>query len=218
MPHRACPLSTQYGRCLKDGELPSVWLTHASERMMIERSEKQKMLAGDLYYASDPQLISDQARAAEWMARYNPSRVLPRAERDALLAEGLGECGKGSMIRPPFHCDYGYNIRLGRDVFLNYNCVILDVVAVQIGDGTQIGPGVQILTADHPREPKARASGAEFGRPITIGRNVWIGGGAIILPGVTIGDDAVIGAGSVVTRDVAPGTTVVGNPARPQSR
>jgi maltose O-acetyltransferase len=150
------------------------------------------------------------------MARFNPSRILSRPERRALLEEGLGEVGEGSVIRPPFHCDYGTNIRLGRNVFLNYNCVILDVVAVTIGDGTQIGPGVQILTADHPRDPAERATGAEWGRPITIGRNVWIGGGAIILPGVTIGDDAIIGAGSVVTRDVAPGATVVGNPARPR--
>jgi maltose O-acetyltransferase len=99
---------------------------------------------------------------------------------------------------PPFHCDYGYNISLGGDVFLNFNCVILDVVTVSIGAGTQIGPAVQICTADHPRDPVARLSGAEYGRPIEIGRNVWIGGGAIVLPGVTMGDDAIIGAGRVV--------------------
>ena len=122
------------------------------------------------------------------------------------------------MIRPPFHCDYGYNIRLGDGVFLNFNCVILDVVAVTIGDQTQIGSGVQILTADHPRDPAVRVQGLEFGRPIAIGRNVWIGAGALILPGVTIGDDAVIGAGSVVTRDVPAGATAVGNPARPLPR
>jgi maltose O-acetyltransferase len=118
------------------------------------------------------------------------------------------------VIRPPFHCDYGYNIRLGDGVFLNFQCVILDVVAVVIGDRTQIGPGVQILTADHPRDAMARAAGAEWGRPITIGRDVWIGGGALILPGVTIGDGAIVGAGSVVTRDVPAGATVIGNPAR----
>ena len=118
------------------------------------------------------------------------------------------------MIRPPFHCDYGFNISLGAGVFLNFNCVILDVVEVTIGDRTQIGPGVQILTADHPRDAAKRGSGLEFGRPIRIGRNVWIGGGAIILPGVTIGDNALIGAGSVVTRDVPAGVTAFGNPAR----
>ena len=114
----------------------------------------------------------------------------------------------------PFHCDYGFNISLGAGVFLNFNCVILDVVEVTIGDKTQIGPGVQILTADHPRDAAGRASGLEFGRPIHIGRNVWIGGGAIILPGATIGDDALIGAGSVVTRNVPAGATAFGNPAR----
>jgi len=118
------------------------------------------------------------------------------------------------VIRPPFHCDYGFNIRLGAGAFLNFNCVILDVVEVMIGDGAQIGPGVQILTADHPRDPDLRASGLELGRPVRIGRNVWIGASAIILPGVSIGDDAVVGAGSVVTRDVPAGATAFGNPAR----
>ena len=121
------------------------------------------------------------------------------------------------MIRPPFHCDYGFNIRLGARVFLNFNCVILDVVEVTIGDLTQIGPAVQILAADHPRDPALRASGLEFGRPIRIGRIVWIGAGAIILPGVSIHDDAVVGAGSVVTRDVPVGATAFGNPARVRS-
>jgi len=126
--------------------------------------------------------------------------------------------GAVATVRSPFHCDYGYNIRLGAGVFLNCNCVIFDVVPVAIGDGTQIGPGVQILAADHPRDAESRAAGLEFGRPISIGRNVWIGGGALILPGVTIGDDAVIGAGSVVTRDVPAGATAVGNPARVATR
>jgi maltose O-acetyltransferase len=181
---------------------------------MAARSEKEKMLAGEAYRPGDPELVADQARAAEWMARFNPSRVL-RPERRALLEEGLGEVGEGAIIRPPFHCDYGYNIRLGRGVFLNYGCVILDVAAVVIGDGTQIGPAVQLLTADHPRDREERASGIEWGRAISIGRNVWIGAAAIVLPGVTIGDDAIVGAGSVVTRDVAAGATVAGNPARP---
>ena len=179
---------------------------------MTERSEKQRMLAGEPYRASDPEIVADQAAAADWMYRFN-SAVAP-ATRETLLRERFGHVGAGATIRPPFHCDYGYNIHLGEGVFLNFNCVILDVVEVRIGDGTQIGPGVQILTADHPRDPVERASGLEWGRPIAIGRNVWIGGGAIILPGVTIGDDAVIGAGSVVTRSVAAGATVVGNPAR----
>jgi len=177
-------------------------------------TEKEKMLAGELYTADDPELVADAARAAQWMARYNATTAASPAGRHALLAEGLGMVGRGVTVRPPFHCDYGVNIRLGDGVFLNFGCVILDVVAVEIGAGTQIGPGVQILTADHPRDPAARAAMLEYGRPIRIGANVWIGGGALILPGVTIGDDAIVGAGSVVTRDVAAGVTVAGNPAR----
>ncbi|KAF1722677.1 sugar O-acetyltransferase [Pseudoxanthomonas wuyuanensis] len=180
----------------------------------MARSEKQKMLAGELYHAGDAELQADQAAAKAWMARFNAASTLPAAERRALLRECFAAVGDGAVIRPPFHCDYGYNIRLGADVFLNYNCVILDVVEVVIGDGTQVGPAVQIYTADHPRDPQQRCSGAEFGRPVRIGRNVWIGGGAILLPGITVGDDALIGAGSVVTRDVPAGATVVGNPAR----
>src|ERR1700760_3209690 len=177
------------------------------------KTEKQKMLAGELYRPDD-ELGAEQAAAKAWMVRYNAALALPVAERHALLRERLGHVGDGAVIRPPFHCDYGFNIRLGAGVFLNFNCVILDVVAVTIGDRTQIGPGVQILAADHPRDAAGRASGLEFGRPVHIGRNVWIGAGAIILPGVSIGDDALIGAGSVVTRDVPVGATPFGNPAR----
>ncbi|PPV08045.1 nodulation protein [Xanthomonas bromi] len=178
------------------------------------QTEKQKMLAGELYSAADAQLQADQAAAAEWMMRYNATTAQPSAQRHALLVERLAEVGAGAVIRSPFHCDYGYNIRLGAGVFLNFNCVILDICEVHIGDGTQIGPGVQIYAADHPRDAAGRASGLEFGRAIRIGRNVWIGGGAILLPGVSIGDDALIGAGAVVTRDVPAGATAVGNPAR----
>jgi maltose O-acetyltransferase len=178
------------------------------------RSEKDKMLAGDLYNAGDPELQADLAATGVWLVQYNAALAKPAAERRALLEARFAAVGEGATIRPPFHCDYGFNIRIGVGAFLNFNCVILDVVAVTIGDKTQIGPGVQILTADHPRGPAEREAGLEFGRPIHIGRNVWIGGGAIILPGVSIGDDAIIGAGSVVTRDVPPGATAFGNPAR----
>jgi maltose O-acetyltransferase len=180
----------------------------------MEKSQKQKMLAGEHYHAGDPEIQRDQAAAKTWMVRYNASLAASASERRTLLRELLGEVGDGAVIRPPFHCDFGYNIRLGRDVFLNFNCVILDVVTVTIGAGSQIGPAVQIYAADHPRDLAVRKTGAEFGRPISIGQNVWIGGGAIILPGITIGDDAVIGAGAVVTRNVPQGVTVVGNPAR----
>ena len=177
-------------------------------------SEKQKMLAGELYVADDPELAADNRRISDWLDRYNSTNTRTQAERQALLEEAFASVGDGCNIRPPFYCDYGYNISLGRGVFLNFNCCILDVVKVTIGDMTQIGTGVQIMTADHPRDPTQRKQMLELGRPISIGAYVWIGSGAIILPGVTIGDDAIIGAGSVVTRDVPPGATALGNPAR----
>ena len=151
--------------------------------------------------------------AGEWIDRFN-APGLSDGERYALLAERFLSVGEQALIRPPFFCDHGYNISLGAGAFLNFNCIVLDVEPVVIGEGTAIGPAVQILAADHPRDPKLRRQGVRFGRPVTIGANVWIGGGAIILPGVTIGDDAIVGAGSIVTRDVAAGATVVGNPAR----
>lgn len=169
------------------------------------------MLAGALYSAADPELRAELARTAEWLARYNAA---PPRDHRGLLLERLASVGEGAVIRPPFFCDYGFNIRLGAGAFLNFNCVVLDVVEVTIGDSTQIGPAVQIYAADHPRDPAVRCRGVEFGRPVHIGQNVWIGGGAIILPGISVGDDAVIGAGSIVTRDVPAGATVYGNPAR----
>jgi maltose O-acetyltransferase len=177
------------------------------------KTEKQKMLAGELY-RPDAQLAAEQAATKIWLVRYNAALAEPVSVRHALLRERLAHVGTDAVIRPPFHCDYGYNIHLGDGVFLNFNCVILDVVEVSIGERTQIGPAVQIYTADHPRDAETRRTGVEFGRPVRIGRDVWIGGGAIILPGVTIGDGAVIGAGSVVTRNVSEGQTVTGNPAR----
>ncbi|WMT79670.1 sugar O-acetyltransferase [Bradyrhizobium sp. Ash2021] len=178
------------------------------------RTEKEKMLAGELYDANSHEIQADLAATHKWLARYNASLDMPSSERQKLLLKRFAAVGEGAVIRPPFHCDYGFNIQLGAGVFINFNCVILDVVEVTIGDRTQIGPGVQVLTADHPRGATERASGLEFGRPIRIGRNVWIGGGAIILPGISIGDDALISAGSVVTRNVPPEATAFGNPAR----
>lgn len=172
------------------------------------------MLAGELYVAIGEELAADGRRVAEWMDRYNASIARTQRDHAVLLREMMASVGEGSYIRPPFHCDYGYNISLGAGVFLNFNCVILDVVKVTIGDRTQIGPGVQILTADHPRDPAQRRAGLEFGRPVSIGADVWIGAAAIVLPGITIGDGAIVGAGAVVTRDVRPGATVVGNPAK----
>lgn len=185
-----------------------------NEVLRMTRSELDKMLAGELYDPAAPEIQAEQRAAMDWLAGYNRMLAAPASERLVALRERLASVGDASEIRPPFHCDYGCNIRIGAGVFLNFNCVVLDVVDVSIGDRTQIGPGVQILTADHPRDPGDRRAGLEFGRPISIGQNVWIGGAAVILPGVRIGDDAIIGAGSVVTRDVPAGATVVGNPAR----
>jgi maltose O-acetyltransferase len=182
------------------------------------KTEKQKMLAGELYRPDDPEIQADLAASAKWLARYNASLGEPPSIQHALLTERLAQVGKGAVIRPPFFCDYGFNISLGDGVFLNFNCVILDVVEVTIGDRTQIGPAVQIYAADHPRDAATRRAGLEFGRPVRIGNDVWIGGAAVILPGVIIGDGAVIGAASVVTRDVEPGQIVTGNPARARQR
>lgn len=177
-------------------------------------TEREKMLAGEEYDPGDAGLAQARETAREWLTRYNASLAAGRVVRRALLLELLGTVGQGAAILPPLHCDYGFNIHLGDGAFLNAGCIILDTARIEIGAGAQIGPAVQLLAADHPRDAAARASGRETARPIRIGRNAWIGGGAIILPGVTIGDDAIIGAGSVVTRDVPAGATVMGNPAR----
>jgi maltose O-acetyltransferase len=166
------------------------------------------MLAGELYLAGDPELVADRKRCEELMRAYNADGEL------AVLAELLGALGKQAYIRPPFFCDYGYNITLGDNVFANFNCVMLDVVRITIGDRVQMASAVQLLAADHPLDAEERASGREFGRPITIEDDVWLGGGAIVCPGVTIGRASVIGAGSVVTRDIPAGVVAVGNPCR----
>jgi maltose O-acetyltransferase len=166
----------------------------------MTRSEKDKMLAGELYHPSAPELQVELAACAAWLARYNAAMGDTAEVWHALLRERAGTVGEGVMLRPPFYCDYGFNLHLGKNVFLNYNCVILDTARVSIGDDTRIGPAVQIYTADHPRDPALRRSGLECGKP------------------VTIGDDAIVGAGSVVSRDVPAGATVVGNPARVVSK
>jgi maltose O-acetyltransferase len=181
---------------------------------MSHRSEKEKMLAGELYRSADPELVADIQRAQRLVAQYNAIPGDAIDARTAVLRQLLGSVGDGTVIRPTFQCDYGYNIRLGRHAFINYNCVFLDCAAIEIGDDLQMAPAVQLYTAEHPLEPDVRRSGLEYARPIRIGHNVWIGGGAVILAGITIGDDSVIGAGSIVTRDVPPAGVVVGNPAR----
>ncbi len=172
------------------------------------------MLAGELYRSADPELVADAERAQRLVARYNAASGETTEVRMALLRRLCGSIGDGTVIRPHFACDYGYNIRLGRNAFMNFNCVFLDCAPIEIGDNLQMGPAVQIYTAAHPLEADVRRSGLEYARPIRIGHDVWIGGGAIILPGVTIGDRSVIGAGSVVVRDVPAAKVVAGNPAR----
>lgn len=172
------------------------------------------MIAGGLYRAGDPELVKDRAKNQDLQRRYNATIVSDGAERRTILDQWLGAVGDDTALRAPLYTDYGYNIHIGKNCFANYGCVLLDVCEIRIGSKTQIGPNVQILTADHPRDATARDAGLECGQPIEIGENVWIGGGAIILPGVNVGDNAIVGAGAVVTKDVAADTTVAGNPAR----
>ncbi|MFQ6548877.1 sugar O-acetyltransferase [Aestuariibius sp. 2305UL40-4] len=177
-------------------------------------TERDKMLAGDLYRPGDPELVTLRKRAQHLMRDYNATVYGEDEARRAILTDLLAPGSAIPVIRPPFYVDYGVHIQTAEDVFLNYGCVILDVCPVTIGARTQIGPMTQILTADHPRDAATRAKGLENGKPVSIGADVWIGGGALLLPGITVGDGATIGAGSVVTRDVPEGTTVAGNPAR----
>ena len=181
---------------------------------MNAKTEKEKMLAGELYRSADPQLIADVQSAQRLLAQYNAIPSDETAAATALLRRLIGSVGDGTVIRPLFACDYGYNVRIGRNGFINYNCVFLDCASIEIGDNLQMGPAVQLYTAAHPLEADVRRSGLEYARPIRIGHDVWIGGGAIILPGVTVGDRSVVGAGSVVVHDVPPASVVVGNPAR----
>ncbi len=172
------------------------------------------MLAGDLYVADDPVLAEDHLRAMRLLEQFNATPARAPQERRRLLAQLLGELGEEVAIRPPLHVDYGYQLRVGARTFVNVGLVALDVAAITIGEDVQIGPNVQLLTATHPLEPGPRRAKWEAAQPITIGDNVWLGGGAILLPGVTVGADAVVGAGAVVTRDVPAGVVAVGNPAR----
>jgi maltose O-acetyltransferase len=181
-------------------------------------SERTKMIAGEWYCSLTPELEALRVAAREAVYRHN---TLPPGERGNIapaLKALFAEAPDSSFIEAPFHCSYGFNIVLGARVYLNAGCTILDNAPVRIGNGSMLGPGVQIYCADHHRDPDLRRTGLEIARPVAIGENVWIGGGAIILGGITIGSRAIVGAGAVVTRDVAAGMTVVGNPARPVSR
>ncbi|MFK8110647.1 MAG: sugar O-acetyltransferase [Rubripirellula sp.] len=176
-------------------------------------TEQEKMLAGELYDASDPTLTAGRLIARERCRAINTSSPREETLRRGLLQELFASGGESVWLEPPFRCDYGTNIYLGEKVYFNFDCVILDVCEVRIGSYVFIAPGVHIYTATHPLEAELRRT-QEFGKPVTIGNDVWIGGKAIICPGVTIGDRSVIGAGSVVTKDVPTGVVVAGNPAR----
>ncbi len=177
------------------------------------KTEKEKMLVGALYNALDPELSGERQKARLLLNKLNDLSLTPE-QRIPIVSKLIPHAGKNVCIQPPFYCDYGYNIFVGDDVFFNFNCVVLDVMTVTIGSRTLIGPGVQIYAATHPLNFKERAAGLEYAKPVIIGEDVWIGGGAIICPGVTIGHRAVIGAGSVVTRDVPPDVVVAGNPCK----
>jgi maltose O-acetyltransferase len=175
---------------------------------------RERMLAGKLYIADDPAIARDSARAQRLTHRFNTLDPTDRTATRAVLEELLGAFGADSEIRPPLQCDYGYQTFIGAGSFANWGLVSLDVARVTIGDDVQIGPNVQLLTATHPLEPQPRRDKWEAAEPITIGDNVWLGGGVIVCPGVTIGRDTVVGAGAVVTRDLPAGVLAVGNPAR----
>jgi maltose O-acetyltransferase len=176
-------------------------------------TERDKMLAGELYDPFDPELAGARVKARDLCQALNATREADEQERRRILVDLFGAGGDQVWMQPPFYCDYGTNIFLGTRVFFNFNCVVLDVCAVRIGDYTLFGPSVQIYTAMHPLDPELRRT-QEFARPVTIGSDVWVGGAAVICPGVTIGSKAVIGAGSVVTRDIPANVFAAGNPCR----
>jgi maltose O-acetyltransferase len=176
-------------------------------------SEREKMLAGELYDALDPELVAARNRGRDLCQMLNASREGDQELRRFICTELFGDAGQSVWMQPPFYCDYGSNIELGDRVFFNFNCIVLDVCRVTIGDYTMFGPAVQILTPMHPLNAELRRK-QEYGKPIEIGSDVWVGGGALILPGVRIGSRSVIGAGSVVTRDIPDGVFAAGNPCR----
>ncbi|MET7420456.1 sugar O-acetyltransferase [Dactylosporangium sp. NPDC005555] len=181
---------------------------------MTGKTMRERMLAGELYIADDPQLAADDARAQSLTHRFNTMDPTDQAGRREVLTSLLGRYGEGAYIRPPLRCDYGYQTSFGARAFANWGLVCNDVATITVGDDVQIGPGVQLLTSTHPLEPGPRRDKWEAAKPIVIGDNVWLGGGVIVCPGVTIGADTVVGAGSVVVRDLPSGVLAVGNPAR----
>ncbi|STO08316.1 sugar O-acetyltransferase [Exiguobacterium aurantiacum] len=177
-------------------------------------TEKEKMVRGERYLAGDEELVTARRHARRLMEQFNQSGIDDLAIRKETLSELFGSTGESFYFEPTFKCDYGFNIHIGERFFANFDCVFLDICPIRFGDDCMLGPGVHVYTATHPLDPTERISGIEYGKPVTVGHRVWIGGGAIINPGVTIGNDAVIASGAVVTKDVPASTVVGGNPAR----
>ncbi|MCI1592876.1 MULTISPECIES: sugar O-acetyltransferase [Heyndrickxia] len=178
------------------------------------KTEKEKMLAGEMYNPADPVLLQERDEARRKVRIYNQTLETEGEKRTQLLKELLGSTGENIYMEPNIRFDYGYNTHVGENFFANFDCTILDVCKVQVGDNCMFGPGVHIYTATHPLNPIERNSGKEYAKPITIGNNVWVGGSAVINPGVTIGDNVVIASGAVVTKDVPDNVVVGGNPAK----
>jgi maltose O-acetyltransferase len=183
------------------------------ERADAERGEKAKMLAGEPYDPFDPELVAERTAAREFVAEYNATPPGDPDRRADLLDELLGSTGDGPVIEPSFDCDYGYNLHVGDDFFANFGCVFLDVRRIEFGSTCLLGPGVHVYTATHPLDPERRREGVEYAKPVTVGDDVWIGGRAVLNPGVTVGDRSTVASGAVVTEDVPSDALVQGNPA-----
>jgi len=177
-------------------------------------TEKEKMLAGELYLAADEELLAERRKARHFTRLYNATIETEDAQRRAILSQLFGVIGDSISIEPPFQCDYGSNIFVGNNFYANFGCILLDCARIEIGDNVLLAPNVQLYTAHHPTDPQLRLTGKELASPITIGHNVWLGGGVIVCPNVRIGDNTTIGAGSVVTKDIPANVIAVGNPCR----
>jgi len=176
-------------------------------------SEKEKMLAGELYDPRDPELAADRESARELVGLYNRTGATDAESRERILSELFGSVGERPTVEPPFRCDYGSQISVGDRFFANFGCVFLDVCPIDFGDRCLLGPSVHVYTATHPLDAEERAAGKEYGKPVTVGDDVWLGGQAVLNPGVEVGDRSVVASGAVVTRDVPADVVVAGNPA-----
>lgn len=174
-------------------------------------TEKEKMICGELYDAGDKELVNERKRARQILAEINKNCEKVKIDE---LRKLIPSADETTGVQAPFYCDYGYNIQIGKNFYVNFNAIFLDVCPIKIGDNCMFGPNVQLYTATHPINPIERNSGYEYGKPITIGNNVWIGGGAIVYPGVSIGDNSIIAAGAVIVKDVPNNVIVGGNPAK----